>query len=146
MIKTKAAVNEDPTDALMRDLKEQNELIKRQLAEGKMHVPEIEEGWSFQRLILFWAIVCFDPWILSTHKKRKPSFNSVCISRRWHQGSNFLKMFASQIFIPFFLVELKELKQRWQEEVNCITNIFIALLAVPFSFGTFTGVVILSEP
>ena len=57
-----------------------------------------------------------------------------------------VRIFASLMFISFLLVEMKGLENEWREEVNCITNIFIALLAVPVSFGTFMGVVILSKP
>ena len=37
-IKTKATINEDPTEALIRELKDQNEKLKAQLASG--HVDE----------------------------------------------------------------------------------------------------------
>lgn len=42
-IKTKAIVNEDPTEALIRDLREQNEALKNMLAAGKVDEKEIKE-------------------------------------------------------------------------------------------------------
>ena len=41
-IKTKATVNEDPTDKLIRELKDQNEKLKSQLAGGKIDMAEID--------------------------------------------------------------------------------------------------------
>ena len=41
-IKTKAVVNEDPTDKLIRELKEQNEKLKAQLAGGKIDMSDID--------------------------------------------------------------------------------------------------------
>ena len=41
-IKTKAVVNEDPTDKLIRELKEQNEKLKAQLAGGKIDMTDID--------------------------------------------------------------------------------------------------------
>ncbi len=43
-IKTKASVNEDPTEALIRELKEQNEALKKQLATGKVDDSMIREA------------------------------------------------------------------------------------------------------
>ena len=40
-IKTKAVVNEDPTEKLLRDLKEENEKLKKQLASGKVDVADM---------------------------------------------------------------------------------------------------------
>ena len=40
-IKTKATVNEDPTDKLIRELREQNEKLKAQMAGGKVDMAEI---------------------------------------------------------------------------------------------------------
>lgn len=42
-IKTKATVNEDPTDKLIRELKEQNEKLKAQLSGGKIDMNEINK-------------------------------------------------------------------------------------------------------
>ena len=42
-IKTKATVNEDPTDKLIRELKEQNEKLKAQLSGGKIDMSDIDE-------------------------------------------------------------------------------------------------------
>ena len=39
-IKTKAMVNEDPTDALIRDLREQNEALKAMLASGNVDMAQ----------------------------------------------------------------------------------------------------------
>ena len=44
-IKTKATVNEDPTEALIRDLKEQNERLKAQLATGVVSDDDVK-GYS----------------------------------------------------------------------------------------------------
>ena len=41
-IKTKATVNEDPTEALIRELKEQNEKLKAQLASGVVTDADID--------------------------------------------------------------------------------------------------------
>ena len=41
-IKTKATVNEDPTEALIRELKEQNEKLKNQLASGVVTDADID--------------------------------------------------------------------------------------------------------
>ena len=40
-IKTKAIVNEDPTEALIRELKEQNEKLKMQLQTGKVDTKDL---------------------------------------------------------------------------------------------------------
>ena len=42
-IKTKATVNEDPTDKLIRELKEQNEKLRSQLSGGKIDMSDINE-------------------------------------------------------------------------------------------------------
>ena len=66
--KTKAVVNEDPTDKLIRELKEQNEKLKAQLAGGKIDMTDIdamakrenlskEEIGNVQLLIHFWTVL-----------------------------------------------------------------------------------------
>ena len=40
-IKTRASVNEDPTDKLIRELKEQNDKLKEQLSKGKIDMTDI---------------------------------------------------------------------------------------------------------
>ena len=42
-IKTKATVNEDPTEALIRELKEQNEKLKMQLQTGHVDIKDLKE-------------------------------------------------------------------------------------------------------
>ncbi len=41
-IKTKATVNEDPTEKLIKDLKEENERLKAQLSGGKIDINDIK--------------------------------------------------------------------------------------------------------
>ncbi len=49
-IKTKATINEDPTEALIRELKEQNEKLKSMLASGQIQdkdeTDQVTEGLS----------------------------------------------------------------------------------------------------
>ena len=42
-IKTKATVNEDPTDKLIRELREQNEKLRAQMQGGKIDMAEINQ-------------------------------------------------------------------------------------------------------
>ena len=42
-IKTKATVNEDPTEALIRELKEQNEKLKLQLQTGHVDAADLKD-------------------------------------------------------------------------------------------------------
>ena len=49
-IKTKAVVNEDPTEALIRDLMEQNEKLKSQLASGKVDDKELADNFDIENL------------------------------------------------------------------------------------------------
>lgn len=42
-IKTKAVVNEDPTEALIRELKEQNEKLKARLASGEVNDQDLRD-------------------------------------------------------------------------------------------------------
>ena len=42
-IKTKATVNEDPVEALIRELKEQNEKLKAQLAGGHVDIKDMRD-------------------------------------------------------------------------------------------------------
>ena len=42
-IKTKATVNEDPTEALIRELKEQNDRLKKQLQTGHVDIKDLKE-------------------------------------------------------------------------------------------------------
>ena len=42
-IKTKATVNEDPTDKLIRELRDQNEKLRAQMAGGKVDMAEINQ-------------------------------------------------------------------------------------------------------
>ena len=42
-IKTKATVNEDPTEKLIRELKEQNDKLRAQLSGGKIDMSEVNE-------------------------------------------------------------------------------------------------------
>ncbi|QQP52765.1 Kinesin-like protein KIF28P, partial [Caligus rogercresseyi] len=42
-IRTTASVNQDPTETLIRELKEQNEKLRSQLANGKVDLQDIQD-------------------------------------------------------------------------------------------------------
>ena len=59
-IKTKATVNEDPTDKLIRELREQNEKLKSQLAGGKVDMAEIGKANHFSsKFTTRWQLLIF---------------------------------------------------------------------------------------
>ena len=49
-IKTKAIVNEDPTEALIRDLKAQNDALRAQLASGNVDIDDIKANSGKEEL------------------------------------------------------------------------------------------------